>query len=327
MFRYILKRALTYLVMIFLVTSAGYFLAVMQLNPALLEQEKVPRPSPEQIQQNFSSLKLDPQMSPWERYLQWLSDILLHWDWGRSPNGALINAEFGQRVWVSTRLFLAAIILSLIIGIALGVFSAARQYKASDRLITGYSYLVYIVPAPVGYFLVQLGAIAINQAAGQRVFYVTGISSPSVPPGWPTFVDMAAHYLVPTFCITIMSWGSYQIAQRQYLLDNVNADFVRTARAKGLTRNQAITRHALRVSFIPVAQSIAFTIPAIFAGGFFAEMIFAWPGIGLWTIEAIGKQDVNAATATLAYGAVLFAIGAIIADIATTIVDPRVRIQ
>jgi peptide/nickel transport system permease protein len=111
------------------------------------------------------------------------------------------------------------------------------------------------------------------------------------------------------------------------LLDNVNADFVRTARAKGLSRNQAIARHALRVSFIPVAQSIAFTIPAIFAGGFFAEKIFAWPGVGSWSIDAISLQDVNAATATLAYGSVIFAIGAILADFATTLVDPRVRVQ
>lgn len=327
MFKYILKRTFIYLIMIFLVTSAGYFLAVQTMNPALLEQEKIPRPTPEQIQQNFSSLKLDPTMSPWERYVQWLSDVVLHWDWGRSPSGAYVNGEFGQRVWVSTRLFLAAVILSLIIGVALGVYSAARQYKASDRIITGYSYLVYIVPAPIGYFLVQVAAVAINQAAGDRIFYVTGISTPGVAPGLPTIIDMVAHYLVPTFCITIMSWGGYQIAQRQYLLDNVNADFVRTARAKGLTRNQAITRHALRVSFIPVAQSIAFTIPSIFAGGFFAEAIFAWPGVGLWSLDAIGKQDVNVATATLAYGAVLFAIGAILADILTTVVDPRVRMK
>jgi len=127
--------------------------------------------------------------------------------------------------------------------------------------------------------------------------------------------------------MTIFGWAGYQIAQRQYLLDNVNADFVRTARAKGLTRNQAIRKHALRVSFIPVAQSIAFTIPAIFTGGFFAEAIFAWPGIGLWSIQAISLQDVNVATATLAYGSVIFAIGAILADFATTLVDPRVRVQ
>jgi peptide/nickel transport system permease protein len=325
--RYLGKRALTYLVMIFLTTSAGYFLAVSSLKPALLEQEKIPRPTPEQVANSFRLLGLDPTQNPWERYLQWLGGIVTRWDWGRSPNGAYVNAEFADRVMISTRLFIASIILTLIIGVALGVYSAARQYKFQDRAITSYSYLVHILPAPIAYFLVQLGAIGINDAVGERIFFVTGISTPGIEPGWPAFVDLLAHYAVPTFAMTVFGWAGYQIAQRQYLLDNVNADFVRTARAKGLTRNQAITRHALRVSFIPVAQSIAFTIPAIFTGGFFAEAIFAWPGVGLWSIDAIGKQDVNVATAMLAYGSVIFAIGAILADFATTLVDPRVRVQ
>lgn len=276
---------------------------------------------------SFRGLGLDPDANPWQRYVDWLGGIITRWDWGRSPNGAYVNAEFADRVMVSTRLFIASIILTLIIGVALGVYSAARQYKFPDRVITSYSYLVHILPAPIAYFLAQLGAISVNEAVGERIFFVTGISTPGIDPGWPAFVDLVAHYAVPTFAMTIFGWAGYQIAQRQYLLDNVNADFVRTARAKGLTRNKAIRKHALRVSFIPVAQSIAFTIPAIFTGGFFAEAIFAWPGIGLWSIQAIGRQDVNVATATLAYGSVIFAIGAILADFATTLVDPRVRVQ
>ena len=101
---------------------------------------------------------------------------------GRSPNSGYINQEFGQRLWVSTRLMLAATILTIIIGVALGVYSAARQYKFSDRVITGYSYLVYIIPAPVAYFVVQQGATAINnivvENGGEKIFYVTGISTP-----------------------------------------------------------------------------------------------------------------------------------------------------
>ncbi|MEE1620050.1 ABC transporter permease [Zafaria sp. Z1313] len=327
MLKYLGRRAATYVVMIFLTTSATYFLAVSTMKPALLEQERIPRPTPEQVERSFKGLGLDPTASPWERYVDWLSGVLFRWDWGRSPNSAFVNEQFGDRVWVSTRLFLAAIILTLVIGVVLGVVSAARQYKISDRLITGYSYFVYILPAPIGYFLIQLGAIQINAMAGERIFFVTGIATPGVEPGWEAFWDMAAHYAVPTFAITVMGWQAYQIAQRQYLLDNVNADFVRTARAKGLTRNQAISRHALRVSFIPVAQSIAFTIPAIFTGGFFAEAIFAWPGIGLWGIQAISMADVNGTVATVAYASLIFAIGAILADFATTLVDPRVRVS
>ena len=246
MIRYLAKRGITYVFMIFLTTSAGYFLAVSSLKPALLEQERIPRPTPEQVANSMRLKGLDPDLSPWERYVQWLSGIVTRWDWGRSPNGAFINAEFGDRVWISTRLFLASIVLTLVIGVALGVYSAARQYKFQDRVITSYSYLAYIVPAPIAYFLVQLGAININETVGERIFFVTGISTPGMQPGWAQFVDMVGHYAVPTIAITLVGWGSYQIAQRQYLLDNVNADFVRTARAKGLTRNQAITRHALR---------------------------------------------------------------------------------
>ena len=310
MFRYILQRSLTYLVMVFITTTMGYFAAVTALKPALLEQEKVPKPSPEQVNRNFASLGLDPEMNPWDRYVQWLTNVVTKFDWGRSPNGAYINQEFGQRVWVSTRLLLVATILSIVIGIALGVYSAARQYKFSDRVITGYSYLVYIIPAPVAYFVVQQGATTINNIAvangGEKIFYVTGISTPGLTGFWEITMDMAAHYVVPTFCMTIFGWAGYQIAQRQYLLDNCLA---------------------LRVSFIPVAQSIAYQIPMIFAGAFFAETVFAWPGIGKWSIDSISAQDVNAATVTLAYGSALFAVGAIIADIATTIVDPRVRIS
>ena len=150
MFRYILRRSLTYLVMVFLTTTMGYFAAVTTLKPALLEQEKVPRPSPEQVNRTLASLGLDPEMSAWDRYIQWLTNVVTKFDWGRSPNSGYINQEFGQRLWVSTRLMLAATILTIIIGVALGVYSAARQYKFSDRVITGYSYLVYIIPAPRG---------------------------------------------------------------------------------------------------------------------------------------------------------------------------------
>lgn len=324
---YLLKRAATYLVMIFLTTSATYFLAVSTMRPTLLEQEKTPRPSPEQVQANFASLGLDPAKNPWERYVDWFLGVVTRWDWGRSPNGSYVNAEFGDRVWVSTRLYITAMILTILIGVALGVYSAARQYKLSDRIITGYSYLVYILPAPIGYFLVQLGAIKINEMAGSQIFFVTGISTVGIEAGFPAFWDLVAHYVVPTFALTIFGWQTFQIAQRQYLLDNVNADFVRTARAKGLTRNQAIRRHGLRVSFIPVAQSIAFHIPAVFTGAFFAEMIFAWPGIGLWSIQAITTADVNGTVMTVAFGSLVFAVGAILADLATTIVDPRVRVS
>lgn len=327
MIKYLLKRGITYVAMTFIATTAAYFLAVWQLRPGLTFETKVPRPSPESIARSLRSLGLDQDMNPVERYFNWLGAIITRWDWGRSPNGAYVNTEFSQRVWISFWLIILSVILTLIIGVALGVYTASRQYKLSDRVITGYSYLTFILPAPVAYLLVQLLFIKINQLIGNNVFFVTDIQDPTVSGFWPSLIDIAMHYIVPTFALTIFGWASYQVSQRQFLLDNVATDFVRTARATGLTRDQAIRRHALRVSFIPTAQSIAFQIPALFVGSFFAEQVFNWPGLGVWSIKALGDQDVNVAVAMVAYGAVVFAIGAMLADIATAIIDPRVRVS
>lgn len=327
MFRYLAKRALIYLLMTFAATSVAFIVSATFLKPGRQFEQRTPPLSDEQIHNMLARLGLDPERPVLLRYLDWLQNVFLHWDWGRSPDGTYVNAEFGSRVLVSASLTLATIVLTLIIGVALGVYSASRQYKLSDRVITQYSYLTSVVPVPVAYLLVQLLAILINQATGHRILYVTGISSVGVTGFFPTLLDLAQHYIVPTFAMTVFGWAGYQVSQRQYLLDNINTDFVRTARATGLTREQAIRRHALRVSFIPVAQSIAFTIPAIFTGSFFAEAVFNWPGLGVWSIGAIAKQDVMVATAMTAYGSIIFAIGAILADFATVIVDPRVRYQ
>lgn len=327
MIRYLAQRAGIYLLMTFAATTVSFFLSAYFFKPGRQLEQRTPPMTQEQIRTMLANLGLDPERPIVLRYFDWLERVFLHWDWGRSPNGAYVNQEFADRVLVSTSLTLVTIVLTLIIGVTLGVYSAARQYSVADRALTGYSYMTFIVPAPVAYLLVQLAAIGINELAGKRILFVSGISSVGVEGWFNQLLDYGAHYIVPTAAMTLMGWAGYQVSQRQYLLDNINADFVRTARATGLTRGKAISRHALRVSFIPVAQSIAFTIPAIFTGSFFAESVFAWPGLGVWSIQAISNQDVSVAVAMTAYGCIIFAIGAILADFAIVIVDPRVRMS
>ncbi|MGC0252325.1 ABC transporter permease [Pseudactinotalea sp. Z1748] len=332
MLKFLGMRFLRYSVMTIAVTSLAYLLAVSFFNPALqmLDTqggiEMDPEISYERVQQTLARLDLDPDQNAFQRYWVWLTAILTDWDWGRTPSGGFVNSEFGIRLWISTQLTLAATVLTFILGVALGVFSAARQYKLGDRVTTWYSYLTMVLPTPVAYLLVQRAAIWINDQSSERIFYVTGFRSIGVEGTWNQIVDMAAHYAVPTVAMTIFGWASMQISQRQYLLDFVNADFVRTARATGLTRNQAIRKHALRVSFVPTAQSLAFTIPALFTGTIFAEVIFNWDGLGSWSIRALHAHDVNSTVLMTFYGCVIFAIGALLADLFTSIVDPRVRL-
>lgn len=114
--------------------------------------------------------------------------------------------------------------------------------------------------------------------------------------------------------------------QRSLLLDNLNADYVRTARAKGLTRKQAIRRHALRTSAIPVATSVAFSVPGIFTGAVMTEKIFAWNGMGAYFIETISTNDVHGVVAVAAFGAAMTAVSAVLADLVVVALDPRVRV-
>lgn len=328
MIAYLLRRLANYVLMIFVSTTIAYFAAVVFLKPQYVLSQVTPRPTPAQVDARLVAAGLDPHASPVTRYVEWVTGVL-HGNWGMSPFGTSVNDEFFTRALVSGRLVIIATILMIVVGVALGVYTASRQYKLGDRFVTNLSYFISCVPSPVVYLMVQMAAIAANQRSGSTLFYVSGIKSVPEPEGaWPQIVDQAQHLILPTIALTIVGYTGYQLLQRSMLLDNINADYVRTARAKGLTKSKAIRRHALRTSFIPVAQSIAFSIPAVFAGTFIIEAVFAWQGLGRYTIEAITTTaDVNATVASIAFGGFLFAIGAILADLSVAIVDPRVRVS
>lgn len=323
-----MQRGASYALMVFVATSIAYFAAVTFLDPTTRLLHRTPRPTPEAVAAQLTANGLDPTASPPARYLDWLRRVVFHFDWGLGPDGSRVNDEFFARALVSGRLVALATLLSIVIGIALGVYAASRQYTPADRAVTGLGYLLSTVPAAVVYLVVQLGGIRINEWAGATLFYVSGISSPVPPPtAWGRLVDLAQHLFLPTLALTLLACTSYLLLQRTLLLDEIGTDYVRTARAKGLTRTQAVRRHALRTSFIPVAQSIAFTIPAIFTGTFVIEHVFAWPGLAVYTLEAITTtQDVNATVAGVAFGGVVFAVGAALADLSVAVADPRVRV-
>lgn len=144
---------------------------------------------------------------------------------------------------------------------------------------------------------------------------------------WNKLVDFGQHLILPTLALLIISYAGYHFMQRTLLLDNLNADYVRTARAKGLTKAQAVRKHALRTSLIPVATSVAFSVPGIFTGAVMTERIFAWNGMGQYFIQTISRNDVHGAVAVAAFGAAMTAISAILADLLVVALDPRVRVS
>ena len=325
--KYLARRALGWLLMIVVATNLTYFLAWGFLDPRSNYVGRRPPLTEEQIVNTLAPRNLSDTVPLIERWWTWLTGILLRWDWGVSPTGGSVNEQVAYRMWVSAELVLGATILTTVLGIALGVYTASRQYKLADRIGQATSIITLNIPIVVAAFAIVLLAIGLNNATGTRIFYVTGNASQGVEGFFPTLIDVLQHLTLPTIALVLTGYASIHFLQRSLLLDNINADYVRTARAKGLTKQQAIRKHALRTSLIPVATQVAFTIPAIFTGAVLTETIFAWNGMGRYFIETITKNDIHGTVAIAAFGAVLTAIGAILADIAVVVLDPRVRVS
>jgi len=312
--------------MIVVATNLTYFLANLFLDPRANYLQLRPPRTPEQIARSLAQYHLDPNTPLLQRWWDWISGIVLRWDWGYSPIGESVNTQIAFRIGVSAQLVVFSLVLSTSIGIALGVYTASRQYRFADRFHQGLSIITLNIPIVVASLVVVLLAIVLNQSLGSTLLYVAGAQSPTISGFWPTVVDRIQHLVLPTISLTMISYAGYHLLQRSLLLDNINSDYVRMARAKGLTRQVAIRRHGLRTSLIPVATSIAFAIPALFTGAVLTETIFAWQGMGQYFIQTISKNDVHGAVAVAAFGALMTAVGAILADIAVVVLDPRVRV-
>ena len=327
MFRYLIRKILSWTLIVFLATNLTYFLASFFLDPRANYFGRRPPLSAEQIDALLEPNNLSPNTPILERWWTWLTGILTRWDWGNSPLGDSVNEQISFRIWVSAQLTFVATFLSIIIGVAIGVYTASRQYKRADRVWQGISIITMNTHVVVASIAVVWLGIKINEWTGRRIFYVTGATNPNVQGTWNKLVDFGQHLILPTIALLIISYAGYHFMQRTLLLDNLNADYVRTARAKGLTKAQAVRKHALRTSLIPVATSVAFSVPGIFTGAVMTERIFAWNGMGQYFIQTITRNDVHGAVAVAAFGAAMTAVSAILADLLVVVLDPRVRVS
>lgn len=327
MVRYVMRKATGWVLMIVVATNATYFLASWFLDPRSNFKELRPVRSEDQIDRALAPYNLDPSVPVVQRWWDWFTGVFFRFDWGKSPTGVSVNGEIGYRSLLSAELVVVATLLSVVLGVALGVYTASRQYGWADRVTQAISIAVFNVPASVAALAVVFVGIWLNQHAGLDFLYVAGENSPDVQGLLPTIGDRLLHLILPTLTLTLMGYVGYHLTQRSLLLDTINADFVRTAQATGLTRAQAIRRHALRAALIPTAASVAFSVPAIFTGAVITETVFGWNGMGRYFIQTISKNDVHGTVATAAFAAALTAIGAILADVATVFLDPRVRVS
>src|SRR4029077_13950282 len=160
------------------------------------------------------------------------------------------------------------------------------------------------------------------------VFDYTGETSPGVDGGaWPQLLDRLQHLILPTLTLALGAAAGFSRYQRNAMLDVLGEDFIRTARAKGLTRRRALFKHGLRTALIPLATLFAYGISGLVVGAVFVEKIFGWHGMGEWVVLGISTQDTNiVATITMFSGTAILLAG-LLSDVFYAVLDPRVRVS
>lgn len=324
---YILKRFLNFAILVVIASSVGYLLASSALNPrANFENANPPIPI-ETIDFYLDRANVNDQTPLLERYVTWFSGVI-RGDFGLNLDGKPINDEFGIRVFVSLRLLLIGSILGATFGVLIGVRSAVRQYRIFDKSFGFLSYFILATPVFLLAILLKYVGISVNDAIGTTIFYTQGEYSAGFEgSGWELFVNRLQHLILPTLSIALGSIAFYSRYQRNSMLDVLSSDHLRTARAKGLTKKQALYKHGLRVAISPMATFFAYSFGLLIAGAAFTETIYGWYGMGQWFVSSIGFNDINAVAAVVTFTAVLVLFAGFLADIILAMLDPRVRVR
>jgi peptide/nickel transport system permease protein len=261
------------------------------------------------------------------RYGYWIRDVFTN-SFGRTiltqrPILPEIKRVFGHTL----QLVLAAELLALLLAIGIGVFSAVRQYSPFDYMATGMSFLGLAIPVFWLGLILQIIFTNIFVHWHVRIFYTASLSSVDAGGGFHFYVDRVQHLVLPVVTLATVQIAVYSRFMRASMLEVVNADFIRTARAKGLSERAVILRHGLRNALIPLVTLSAITFSGLLGGAVVTETIYGLDGMGLFFINSLQGGETYAVMGWLLVVATLVIVFNLIADIVLGFLDPRIRLE
>jgi peptide/nickel transport system permease protein len=228
-----------------------------------------------------------------------------------------VSALFKENAGRSAYLTLAALILSLIIAIPLGIAQAVKRNTIGDYTVTTLNFILYSMPSFfLGLILIQIFALDLN------IFPPT--VSDSITSVWGAFTH-PLQMTLPIVTLAAINVATFSRYMRSSALDNLAQDYIRLARAKGLSQRAVLFRHLLRNACLPIITLVGLSIPNLLAGNLLIEVLFNIQGLGLLFYTALGNQDYNILLAYTVLGGVLTVLGNLMADVAVTVADPRIR--
>lgn len=324
MLRYIFKRILALIPMLFLITLASF--ALMQLAPGspaeMFQDPNKPMLTNEDLEEIEERLGLNEPI--YVQYFKWLGQLLkgnLGYSWSSSRP---VMAEMIRATKVTLQLSVWTVSLSLILGVGIGVFSALKQNTLADHIISFFTFISMSVPS---FWIALMLVLIFCLKLGWLPFI--GLHSPLASTFTPVeyAIDYIKHIILPIFIMTITSLSGWIRYERASFIEVLNQDYIRTARAKGLSAREINWKHAFRNSALPIVTMLGGTLSSLVGGAFLTETIFSIPGMGRLGTVAMQQLDYPLVMGTLLFSSILVMLGTLLSDILYVVVDPRIRFE
>ena len=325
---YIVRRLLQMIPLLLLVSIVIYILLSLAPGDPTDALRFNPRATPDDIARLRAAYGLDQPV--YVRYFYWLKNAV-QGDFGNSQQYFISASQyiFQQRLPNTLILSGTAFLISVLIAIPVGIFSALRQYSVADYVVTFFSFLGFSMPIFwLGIMLIYLFAVLLPTATnGAIVLPAGGFETPGMfgTGFWDVLLDRLKYLLLPVFALAFLQVAFVTRFMRASLLEVVNQDYVRTAKAKGLSERVVTYKHSLRNAIIPVVTILGLSIPGLFSGAVLTETVFSWPGMGRAIFEALVAKDYNIVMVSLTFLSLLTILFNLIADLIYAVVDPRIR--
>lgn len=316
--KYILKRIVQVIPLLFIVSIISFFIIRLSPIDPLAELRLNPSISQETLQKETQRLGLDKPIPV--QYVKWASGFVKG-DLGITSSGEKVSDKLKERIPNTLLLTSIVIFMTWIVGIPLGILGAMFHKSQFDRLLTIFSSIGMAIPS--FFFAILLLIFAVKTS----LFPVGGLTSfdfDEMSLGGKV-LDLARHLVLPVTVLFTISLAGLQRQMRANMLEVMESDYVKFARAKGLSEFKVIFKHALRNALNPMITLLGFEFAGLLSGAALTEYVFQYPGLGRLILEAVMKSDINLVMASLMMGSIMLVLGNLIADILLIITDPRIR--
>ena len=316
--KFIFKRIIQVIPLLIIVSLVSFFIIRLAPIDPLAELRLNPSISKETLDKEIERLNLDKPIGI--QYLSWAKSFIKG-DLGYTSAGEKVSIKLKERIPNTLLLTTIVIFMTWLVGLPLGVVAAIKKGTAFDRLLTVLASIGMAIPS--FFFAILMLIFAVKTG----FFPVGGLTSYDFNDlnFFEKILDVSKHLFLPVLVLFTISLSGLQRQMRANMLEVLDSDYIKFARAKGLSETKIIFKHALRNAVNPMITLLGFEFAGLLSGAALTEYVFQYPGLGRLILEAVMKSDINLVMASLMMGTIMLVLGNLIADILLVITDPRLR--